>query len=163
MPIQQVNLNIMSQWIMSRTNTGFATTVAGPDSINFTLTGINTTTFNQLAPLQYTILTTASQTVDLSALVNTVYESFGLLHALTIVVSPVGSSVTIAPGASNGLTWWFGGTTPTITVPAGGFFCFSEPVAGPGHVVDATHKTLLFTNNGGTTLTLSLLVIGSTT
>jgi hypothetical protein len=116
-----------------------------------------------LSPINMTLAGSGSQTIDLTSLTNTVYETFSLGHALTILVLPTGNSVTLTPGGTNGLAWFFGGTSPSITIPAGGCLLFSEPVAGPGHVVDGTHKTLTFTNASGAAATVQVLVVGSTT
>lgn len=148
--------------MLTRINPGYANANTGPDSISFNLTNLNTTTFNQLSPLTFTIASGGSTTIDLTAMTNTVYETFSLASVLSIMVLPKGGAVVMKPGATNGATWFLGGTTPTVTISDGGCLLFSEPVGGPGHAVDPTHKTLTFTNSGGTSLQLSLLIVGGT-
>lgn len=148
---------------LSKANTGFANTTVSNTSIPFSLTGLNVSTFNQAFAAQYAITSSGSQTIDLTSLTNLVSESFSFGHALTIIVTTTGGQITLSPGASNPLTWFFGGTSPTITITAGGMFCYSEPVTGPGTVVSSSHKTLTLTNNGGTTSTVTIGILGSTT
>lgn len=143
-------------------NIGFGNTTEGPDQISFSLSGVNIVTFNQLAALKYTIAASGSQNIDLTSLNNLVCESFSLGHALTIMILPTGGSITLTPGASNGLDW-FMGSTSAITITAGGCLAYSEPTAGPGTVVSGPHKVLTLTNNGGTTTTVTLAILGSTT
>jgi len=163
MPLTTATLNNQLSFTLTRTNTGFNATKANNNSVTFNLNGLNVTTFNQVFAQQYTLAAAANQDIDLTSLTNLVYESFSFGHALLLMVTATGSQCTVTPGPTNGLQWFFGGSTQSVIIPAGGFFCFSEPVTGPGHVVDSTHKVLRFTNSGGTSLTLNVAILGSTT
>lgn len=164
MPINTVTLNVALQWALTRTNSGgFANTTQGADSLNFTLSGINTSTFNQLYVTQLSLAASASTTLDLTSLTNLVYESFSFGHVITIMVLPVGNNVTIEPGASNPLQWFFGGTTQTILVDNNGCFLWSNGASATGTVVNSTNKTLKFTNSSGASNLIDVLIIGSTT
>lgn len=163
MPLATLSLDVNLQWQFARTNTGFGDTDQGVDSLDFNLGAISLSTFNQLAPQQVTIAPGAKFTLDLTALQNLVYEAFGLGHALSLFILPVGAPVKIAPGASNPLVWFFGASTQWVTIPDGGLILYSEPVTGPGSPVSGAAKTLDFTNVGTGTLTLTLAVLGSTT
>jgi len=164
MPLSNLTLNANVQWQLSKTNSGFSSTTFGPASSNFNLNGINLTTFNQLAALEYTsIASSGSETVDLTSLTNLVGESFSFGHVLGIMVLPVGQPCTFGPGAANPQQWFFGGTTETIIAPAGSGFCYSAGPTDTGSAVDSTHKTLTFTNSGAGTMTsLTVLIWGST-
>lgn len=66
--------------------------------------------------------------------------------------------VTIAPGASNGNSLWFGGTSPTKTIyPAG-----PPELAGSaaGVAVDAARATVQFTNNGAVPAAVRIALAG---
>jgi hypothetical protein len=145
-------------WATSKTITGFASTKQDQQSIGNTIT-YDVTTFNQEFAAQYTIAAAGTRTIDLTSFTNALGESVTLSKVAAIIVVASGSSVKVEPGASNPLTWFFGGTTPSITVPSGGEFLFAQ---GTAQTVNSTYKTLLFTNTGGSTLTLTVVIIGGT-
>ncbi len=163
MSLSKIVCNVSSQWQYSRSNTGgFLNTTQGTDSLNWNLSGINLSTWNQQYVTQLSLAGSGSTTLDLTSLTNLVYESFTFAHVLMILVLPVGNSVTVEPGATNGLTWFFGGTTPSITIPSGGVFLFSAAAGATGQVVDSTHRTLTFVNASGAANLVDVQIIGST-
>ncbi len=162
MPLSQLALNASLTFAESVDNTGgFVPTTMGTDSVSFNLGGISLTTYNQLFAAQYTIAVSGTQTIDLTTLTNFVCESFSFNGVISIMLLPTGSSCTLSPGASNALQWFFGGTTQSVTVPAGGLFVFSAPASGPSTTVDGTHKTLKLANAGAGVLTVDFFVLGS--
>jgi hypothetical protein len=165
MPLQNATMSNNLSWQLTAPRTGFSAAQQGADGISANLNGISFTTFNQLFAAQYTILAAGTQVIDLSTFTNLVGEATGLGHALTISMTVTGTNANVAlsPGASNGLVWFFGGTSPTISLTTGCSFCFSGPAAGPGQVVNGTHKNMLLTNNGSGTATVKVVVLGSTT
>lgn len=102
---------------------------------------------------------------DISSFTNLVGETVTTGHVLSLMITPTGTGATcvLSPGASNGLTWFFGGTSPTLTIPIGGVEVHSDSPTGPGTVVDSTHKTLRITNGGSANLTASVVIVLSTT
>jgi hypothetical protein len=63
-----------------------------------------------------------------------------------------------SPGATNGLTWFLGGTSPTLTVKAGGFFLVGD---GSAFTVSGSAKTIKITNaSGAASGTYELALIG---
>src|SRR5579885_880511 len=163
MPLTNVSLVAQVSWALSRTNPPFGNSTEGPDTEFFSLNGISTTTFNQLAANQYTITSSSTTNIDLTSLTNLLYESFSFGHVLSIMVLPTGDQVTLAPGASNGLVWFFGSSSQSITIPAGGCFVFSLPPSASGQVVNSTHKILSLTASGAGSSTVTVVILGSTT
>jgi len=163
MPLTAASFNTSLAWTQQKANTGQGATTQGPDSESFNLNGLNVTTFNQLYVASFTLAASASQTIDVTSLTNLVGESFGFGHTLTILILPVGSQCTVQPGGTNPLQWFFGGTGQSVVITAGGMLAYSEPVAGPGAAVSGSHKTLELTNSGATSLTVSVVLLGSTT
>jgi hypothetical protein len=166
MPLTNLTLSNTLSWQLAKAVTGFASVQQGADKISADLQGVQVATFNQLYANQFSLAASGgSTTIDLSTFTNLVGESTGLGHALTIMVtvSGTGANVAVAPGASNGLVWFFSGTTPAVNLGPGCSFCFSGPAAGPGQVVDSTHKNMTLTNNGSGTATVKIVVLGSTT
>jgi len=110
---------------------------------------------NQLQSNEYTLTTSATQTIDLYATFTDLAGNAGLqatkVYGFLITVVGTNGGLTIEPGASNALTWFFGGTAPTVTIPYGlaaapGCLMFFQPTA---QVLDATHRNLKFTNTSG--------------
>jgi hypothetical protein len=165
MPLQQVNLTSSLQWILTKVVTGFAPIQQGADSVTSNLSGINLSTFNQLFAQQFTLSASGgTSTFDLSTFTNPAGESTGFGHVLCIEVqvTGTGANVALSPGASNGLVWFFGGTSPTVSVPAGATFIFTNAASATGQVVDSTHKNLTLTNNGSGVATVRVVCVGST-
>jgi hypothetical protein len=79
------------------------------------------------------------------------------------MVLPTGSNVVVSPGSSNPLTCFFGGSTQSINVTAGGIFLYSSAATDTGFAVTSTAKTLKFDNSGSTSLSLQVVIVGSTT
>lgn len=100
---------------------------------------------------------------DLSSFTNLASEACAPGHVLGIIVAPTGtlgaSQCTLTPGTTNGLTWFFSGTTPGIAVPINcGMFLSGNP-ADTGAVIDGTHKTLRITNAGTAAVQVAVGVI----
>lgn len=161
MPLDSLTFNNNITWSMSKANTGYADTKNGPTSASFSLSGVDIANYNYLYVASLTVAPSATTTIDLSSLTSLLGEAINFTKVLTIVVTTTGNQITVATGATNGLVWFFGGTSPTITIPTGGMFAFSEAATSTGTTVDATHKTLKFTNNGATTnATVKVQILG---
>lgn len=165
MPLQNISYNNALSWSLSKPITGFSSATQGSDSVSSTLNGINVATYNQLFAAQYALPAAGTQTVDLSAFTNLVGESTGFGHVtlLYVLVTGTNANVAVSPGAANGLVWFFGAADQSVSVPANAAFTFSAGSSGPGAVVDATHKNLLFTNYGSGAATVKVIAVGSTT
>src|SRR5579872_6711276 len=161
MPLTSASLNVSLAWALAVAQTPFANRTQGPDSTFFNLNGLNVGTFNQIATESYVIPTTTTTTVDCTSFTNLTCETFSFGHVLAIMVQPTGNQVTVGPGASNQLQWFWGGTTQSIIIPAGGMFVFSAGATATGAVVSGTHKTIALTASGGNT-TVEVVIIGST-
>jgi len=113
---------------------------------------------NAVFASQLTIAPAGNSDVDFSSFANQLYESLtpGGIYSLFLVPTGVGAQMRLSPGASNPLTWFFGGTTPSITVPAdnGAFFAIGQ---GTAQTIDSTHKVLNIANPGSTALTVVVL------
>lgn len=93
---------------------------------------------------------TTPVTLDLTTLSTNATASAGDLTYATfyqLVYRNTGAAdVTVAPGGSNPASLGFGGTTPTITVPANSAVTFQYAA---GVTVDSTHKTITITPTSG--------------
>jgi hypothetical protein len=64
-----------------------------------------------------------------------------------MIITVANANVKLEPGTTNPLTWFWTGTTPVLTIKAGGFLVFGD---GDFTTVDATHSTLKLTNLSST-------------
>lgn len=110
----------------------------------------------------------ADTTIDLQSFTNLAGEAVVFTAVLGIVVRVVptvaasaGVSLTITPGASNGLAW-FAGATDGLVVGANESFALCGDPDGDGVTVDATHKTLNFENTGADAASVTVVIVGST-
>lgn len=157
MALTAANLTAAIQLTLSAAQTGFASTTNGPNTVSFNLNSLSLTSWTESLLGQYTVANAATQTVNFYQYTDLTSVSVTAGHILCLVVTTSGGPITIKPGASAALTWFFAGTTPSVTLNAGGLFVWCDAVGATGQVVDNTHKNLDFTNNGGgptTTLTV---------
>ncbi len=150
-------------WTLSNsTNTAYSAITQG-DNVQFTGNGVDTTTFNQLFTAYYTILAAGTQVIDLFSFTNIVNEAvaFTKVYELFILVDTgSGGNILVQPGASNALQWFFNGSTQGINLPNGTGVCYMLPISGTGQTVDATHRNILLTNSGGSTVGVKITVMG---
>ena len=129
-------------WSLSRSNTGFGGVSQG-DSVSAAV-NLDASLYNSVFAAEYTLAASGTQSIDLKNFVDLAFETHTTTDkVISIMVSVTGAPITIAPGASNGLVWFWTGTSPIVTIKAGGFLVFSD---GAATTVDATHKTLTLTN-----------------
>ena len=129
-------------WSLSRSNTGFGGVSQG-DSVSAAV-NLDASIYNSVFAAEYTLAASGTQSIDLKNFVDLAFETHTTTDkVIGIMVSVTGAPITIAPGASNGLVWFWTGTSPIVTIKAGGFLVFSD---GAATTVDATHKTLTLTN-----------------
>lgn len=164
MPLSSVSYVASCGWSqVNGTNTGF-NPASESDSMSFTLGGVSIATWNQLFADYVTLAPSASVDLDLTSVSNLVCETFAFAHVLAIMVQPSGADITLGPGASNGLQWFFGSTSDTIQIDNGGVMMWSNGVSATGDVVNGTHKILTLTNlSGVNTAIIKLSILGRTT
>lgn len=102
---------------------------------------------------------------DVRAFTNLVGESVTATKGLGVVLAASGTNAQalFAPGTTNGLTWFFSGTTPGIQLPnGGGVIAICAQPTYAGQTIDSTRKTFRVTNGGSGNLTFSIVVYEST-
>lgn len=159
MPLTSLTLTMNLSFALARANAGLGPTIYGPDSESYGWPGVDLTQWNQIYLADLTIAPSTTVTVDLTSLTNLVCEAWTAHHVLSMWVEPTAGEVTIAPGASNGLDWFYG-----TGMVVDGIEFHSEAVSGSGVVVDGTHKTIEFTNTSSSVpATTIVIIVGSTT
>ncbi len=165
MPLTNPSLVLNAGWTLTKPHTGFLNSQYGPDSAGFSLAGV-ATGFNQLLARIDTIAASGTVTIDVSAYTDLCDNAVTLSKALYLLLIPTGTTggvLKLEPGASNGLVWFFSGTTPAISIPVNGVFLFSmAPAVAAGQVIDGSHKTLLLTNTGSVSMSVKTILLGGT-
>lgn len=157
MAIDSVTMSGTISWTSLVTNTGFndVTQIASIDSrVSPATTGGSAA--NRKYSVQSTLAAGANVTYDLQALTDSIDGSIVATRIFGLEIKSSGSSLKIEPGASNPLTWVFGGTTPSLTIPAGSHIAIG---CATHSTVSGTDKTIKISNPGGTTLTYTLVLI----
>lgn len=158
MALDFATVTITGTWQQSKTNTGFSPTIQGPDAISqSTALTVGASNANSLYAATGTLAAAATLTIDLQSFTDQLGQAITMTRAYSIIVKTTGAALKVEPGASNGLVWFFAGTTPSITIPADGAMGFVQPTAA---TVDATHKTIKLTNVGAVSLTYNISIIG---
>jgi len=114
---------------------------------------------------QRTLAASANETLDLAgALLDDLGAAavFVKVKAIMIRASAANvNSVIVGAAASNPFLGPLGGTTPTLTIPPGGFVLLAAPIAGWSSA-NAAADSLKIANSGGTTgVTYDIVVIGT--
>lgn len=150
---------VSSTWQQTQTNTGFDDTVQGPESFAFSIShAVGASDANVIFAKEDDIAISSSVNIDLSAAVDFFNNSNSFARVYSLVVSATGGSLTLSPGASNGLEWFFGSATDSITIQDGSAFMICETL---DTTVDATHKILTLTNPSGVdVVTYKIAIIG---
>ena len=159
--LTQLTLSASMQWALSKANTGFAATKQGSDNNTYSSTLTSFATWTEIFLQQMTITAASFNEFSLRTFTNLVGVSVTAGHILAIEIVPTGTGATCAvtPGTTNGLTWYWTGTSPSLNVPINGCEFHCEDPAGTGTVLDATHNTLRITNGGGSDLTVKVTAI----
>lgn len=158
MAITTISVNGGISWIQSKTNTGFANTIQGLDSLSASvspsLTGA--TPANVVFAEERTLSASSSQSYDLQSMTDFLAQSLTMTRAYAIAISCSAGQVTLEQGASNPLTWPLSGTAPALVVPVNGFFVFGQTTA---QTVSGSVKTLKVTA-GGSGATYKIAILG---
>lgn len=158
MALSFANVSMSMAWEQFKTNTGYANTIQGPSGLDLNLAyTVGSTAANSIYVTQGTLAASANTTVDLFSFTDLLGQSISMVRVYAIMLKAATDSLKIEPGATNPLTWFFGGTTPSITIPAGGGFLFSQTTAA---TVSSTVRNLKLSNPGSVTMTYNIAVIG---
>ena len=157
MALNSASTSLSLSWDQQKTLTGFDSVSQGPDALSLSvspnLTGTNPA--NIIFTEQRTLAASGSYTYDMSTgLTDFLGTSIALTRIFAIAISSTTGTVVYAPGATNGLEWFLGGTSPTISIPAGAGFIFTTPTF---QAVSGTDKTLTLSSSAGATYKIAFL------
>lgn len=173
MALTQLSYNVALGWSLQNPNPESLGGTLGLINFGPTSNGLSLTpavaTFNTIYTNVITNLATSAYSADLNMFSFTDYVGnvTGFGHVCGILLLPTGSDMELTVGSTAPLQWFLDGTTQGtnfIKCVAGSWFGYAVPAAGPGYVVDNTHKMLSIRNVGvsGTNST-TIIVYGSST
>jgi len=142
---QNTGISMGMSWALSQPVTGFSPLRAG-ENPGFSLS-LPMATFNRVQYKQFPLAPAALLTIDFYSWLDvfTAPMTTTKIAALFLQVTGTGAQMKIAPGTTNALVWFFGGTSPSLTFPTGTGICLGQPTA---QVVDATHRNFDISNPG---------------
>lgn len=155
MALSIFKVKVASQWAIKKAITGFTSnryTASLEKSISPT---VDVTHLTDVYFLQTTLAAGASQTFDMTSLVDPV-DGHTIVGArfYSIQVWASGASCRVQPGASNAFVGFWGASTDQINLGTSGQFSLADTTA---YTIDGTHKTIKVTNTHGTaTLTFAI-------
>ena len=162
MALSSLTLNAQFSWVFTRLPPGFKNAQQGPQSKAFNWTPTIPGSINQAYIGTVTLAAAATTTIDLQSFTNLIFEAVTIdkVNCLFVTVKPTtagqtGGRLTIEPGTTNGLVWFWGSTQLTLT--SGG--CLAHKDDTPT-VVDATHRTLLLKNPGTQSIDVFIAIAG---
>jgi len=158
MSLSKASVQSQISWTQQSSTSGFVKTQQGPDKV-LKSTPVSIASLNEIYVYKGTLAISGTLTIDLRAVTNLLNESVVFTGVHKLFLSTSAANITMTPGASNGLVWFYTGTAPVLTVKAGGGITLDD---GGLTVVDATHKTLTITNLSSTLTTyIELAIIGT--
>lgn len=158
MALDFANVSFGATWQQTKANTGFANTVQGPDGLSLNVAlPVGASAANSIYVARGTLAASAATTIDLYSFTDQLGQSIAMVRVYALVVKTATDTLKIEPGSSNPLNWFFGGTTPSVTIPAGGGMTFYQPTAA---TVSSTVRNIKLTNTGSATLTYDIAIIG---
>jgi hypothetical protein len=144
-------------WDQQKTLTGFNPVAQGADAVSLSVSPALTgaTPANIVFAEQRTLSAGGSYTYDLTTgLTDFLGTAINLTRIFAVIVTSSTGTVVFAPGATNGLEWFLGGTSPTISIPAGAGFMFTTPTH---QTVSGTDKTITLSSSAGATYKIAFL------
>lgn len=166
MSLTESAINWTTTWTQTKSNSPFQSTTQGPDSLSLQLAP-STTTYSEVFVNSYSIAAAGTQAIDFRSFTSAVGSSVTATKIIAMMLKATatvtGAKMKVEPHATNGLTWFFGGTSPYIELEIGTSSCCLCISEGVAETVDATHRQLLVTNSGTQTLTLYVYGLVGTT
>lgn len=171
MPLSTLELITAVRFRLTKAVVDWADIEQGENELTLSLDQLDLSVWNQVFAFAYELDATDTATINLQSFTNLAGEAVVMTAALAVAVyvrhtdpEDTDGELTIGPGASNGLVAWF---LPDMVVdaPTAGSirsWVMSGNTVDDGVTVDATHKTIDLENTGTDTITVRVIVLGST-
>lgn len=166
MPLASFEMQALARFVLSATVTGWDSLFQGDNTNRANLTDLDLEVWDQAYAAKVALAGGATVNVDLSSFTNLANEAvvFTAAHSLYAFLelddeANTDATAVIAPGASNGLAWFYGAG---LTLEAGDTLLKMSSIDNVGVTVDGTHKVVKLNNPGTDDATLTLIILGST-
>ncbi len=135
----------------------------GPDSLVFSAKP-SLTTYSEVCLGYLTVAAAANVDIDLRSFTSLLNFTITATKVVILLLrgTGVGAQMVISDGSVTPLTWFLGGTLPTITLHCGTSGCVFAVMDGSPYTIDATHRKLNVANPGSADLTLGVYALVST-
>jgi hypothetical protein len=157
MPLTKATYASKVSWTVTNTPAGFRA-ASQSDSVSYS-SRLDTTLVKNALAGSVTLAAGASLTVDLfAAFTDLAGGSFSAtkVYGFELIALGENAKVKMEPGATDALTWFFAGTTPSLTVVAPGA---ASHLDGAHTTIDATHRNVKFTNTGSADLAMEFVFL----
>ena len=162
----QVQLAASINYAQTRPQAGLPTATQAPAKVAYKFAP-DVTIYKQALVATYTIAAAGTQNVDFSSFQTLLYELITNANKvrgfiITGTAAATGAKMKLTPAATNGLVWFFGTATDSITLSVGTAGCSLFLCDGADAVIDATHKVLVISNPGTVSLTVNIAALVGT-
>lgn len=117
-------------WDQYKLFSGFDNVSQGPDSLSASVSPLLTgaTPCNIVFAEQRTLTSASVQVYNLfsGGLLDFFSTTVAMTRIHAVAIKCTDGDVTLAPNGTNGLVWFFAGTTPSVNVLSGGSFLYSQ-------------------------------------
>lgn len=171
MPLSTLELVSSIRFNLTKVIADWPDIAQGENELLLSLDGLDLDVWNQAYAAIHVLAAAGTATINLQSFTNLATEAVVMTAALAIAVkvqhtdpTDTAGELTIGAGGSNGLVAWF---LPDMVIdaPTAGstrVFAASGDTTDGGVTVDATHKTIDLENTGTDSITVTVIVIGST-
>jgi len=144
-------------------NAPYVTPTQGPDGLTFTAQPA-VATLNAVLLATYTIAASGTQSINLNSFNDAFKQAVTNTKAIAFMFVGIGNlaKVKLEPDSSNPLTWFFAGTTPSVTLQCGTGGCCFMICDGIAATLSGTVANFKITNTGSATLTLNVFALVGT-
>ncbi len=167
MPLTAFDIGTTVRFSFEKTVTGWASIELGENLLTTSLSDIDLTVWCQAYAAKFSVAGGGTTTIDLTSFTNLAGESvtftkvFGLAIYVTLTnVANTNASITLKPGAANGLTWFFANNIPIL---ANESLIKTAASSFAGVTVDGTHKNVAFANPGADSADVTVVILGRIT
>lgn len=157
MPLTAADIVASLGWAFSLAQSPFQPRKQGPDqTLTYTPNAVDLTIWDNILASTFTLNPGTSQTIDLGAsFTNLNGEISTPTKVLGLYLAPIGGDVTIAPGPTDGLEWFFNNAAGDSTAGLKAFsngvaLLFGDGADTTGTTIGAANRYLVLINGDGT-------------
>lgn len=145
-------------WKQQSTNSGFNSTIQGPETKTFSATP-SANTYTEVSFGQVPLAAGADTTINFYQFTNALGAAVTCTKILGLLIKATGNGgqLRIEQGDTNPISWLLGGTDPTLTLTCGAGGCGILIQDGAPGTLSNTAKTLKVSNPGASSITVEFV------